>query len=230
MRFHVLATDYDGTIARHGVVDRATRDAMERVRTSGRKVVLVTGRELRDLERVFPEIELFDAIVAENGAVIHHPAKKQTRLLAEPPPETFAATLRERGVEPLSVGQVIVATWEPHETVVLETIHALGLELQVIFNKGAVMVLPSGINKAVGLRAALEDLRLSPHNAVAIGDAENDHAFLAVSECAVVVANALPALKERADHVTAGDHGEGVAELADAMVADDLTAIAGRLA
>ena len=31
-----------------------------------------------------------------------------------------------------------------HQEAVLESIHDLGLELQVIFNKGAVMVLPSG--------------------------------------------------------------------------------------
>ena len=58
------------------------------------------------------------------------------------------------------------------------TIRDLGLELQVIFNKGAVMVLPSGVNKAIGLAAALRDLGLSPHNVVGVGDAENDHAFL----------------------------------------------------
>ena len=117
---------------------------------------------------------------------------------------------------PLSVGRVIVATWEPHEKAVLETIRELGLELQVIFNKGAVMVLPSGVNKASGLDAALAELGLSPHNAVGVGDAENDHAFLARCECAVAVANALAALKERADLVTAGEHGAGVAELIDA--------------
>ena len=38
--------------------------------------------------------------------------------------------------------------------VVLATIRDLGLELHVIFNRDAVMVLPSGINKGTGLRAA----------------------------------------------------------------------------
>jgi hydroxymethylpyrimidine pyrophosphatase-like HAD family hydrolase len=233
MRFFVLATDYDGTIAHHGILDDATRDALTLVRKSGRKLVLVTGREMGDLERVFAEmqmsLDLFDSVVAENGAVVYQPASKTTRLVAEPPPPTFAATLRARGVSPLSEGQVIVATWQPHETVVLETIRDLGLELQVIFNKGAVMVLPSGINKAVGLRAALDDMGLSSHNAVGVGDAENDHAFLSQCECAVAVANALPALKERADFVTSSDHGKGVQELAALLVGSDLSAIAGRL-
>src|SRR6187200_2403177 len=121
MRFHVLATDYDGTIAHHGVVDGATKEALARARASGRKLVLVTGRELADLQKTFADFELFDAIVAENGALIYQPAKRTTRLVAEKPPEAFAQRLRERGVAPLSVGEVIVATWQPHEGVVLET-------------------------------------------------------------------------------------------------------------
>ena len=92
----------------------------------------------------------------------------------------------------------------------LETIRDLGLELQVIFNKGAVMVLPSGINKASALYAALTQLGLSPHNVVGIGDAENDHAFMQLCECVVAVSNALPMVQERADYVTAADHGAGV--------------------
>jgi hypothetical protein len=129
-------------------------------------------------------------------------------------------------VAPLSVGQVIVATWEPHETTVLATIRDLGLELEVIFNKGAVMVLPTGVNKASGLLAALNELGLSPHNVVSIGDAENDHAFLRISECAVAVDNALPSLKARVDWVTARDHGAGVKELIKRLLADDLRSLA----
>src|SRR5437870_1981055 len=106
MRFHVLATDYDGTVAHHGAVDDATRAALGRVRASGRKVVLVTGRELTDLVRVFPELDAFDVVVAENGAVVHHPTQRQTRLLGEPPPEALVTALRARGVSPLSIGQV----------------------------------------------------------------------------------------------------------------------------
>jgi HAD superfamily hydrolase (TIGR01484 family) len=233
MRFLVLATDYDGTLAHHGAVDDATREALQKVRASGRKVVLVTGREIPDLEKTLAacgmQMDLFDSVVAENGALVYQPASKRTRLIGEPPPPAFTEALRARGVGPISVGQVIVATWEPHETTVIEVIRELGLELQVIFNKGAVMVLPSGVNKAVGLRAALDDLGLSPHNAVAVGDAENDHAFLSQCECAVAVANALPSLKERADLVTAGDHGNGVQELATLLVESDLASVGDRL-
>jgi hydroxymethylpyrimidine pyrophosphatase-like HAD family hydrolase len=223
MRFHALATDYDGTIAHNGKVDDATLAALERLRNSGRKLLLVSGRELPDLLKTFDRLDLFHLAVLENGATIYDPATKETRVLADPPPAKFAEALRARGVWPLSVGHVIVATFEPHDKTVFDTIREFGLELQVIFNKGAVMVLPSGVNKATGLTAALAELGLSPHNAVGVGDAENDHAFLKVCECSAAVANALPAVKDTADVVTRGKRGEGVAELIDEMIANDLS-------
>lgn len=229
MRYHALATDYDGTLAHDGRVDEPTVAALRRLRESGRRLILVTGRQLDDLQRVFPEIELFERVVAENGALLYCPESKEERVLADRPPDAFVQRLKAAGVAPISVGRVIVATWEPHETEVLAAIRDLGLESEVIFNKGAVMVLPAGVTKATGLAAALRELELSPHNVVAVGDAENDHHLLKFCECGVAVANAVPALKERADWVTAADHGAGVTELIGRLIASDLVDLAPRL-
>ncbi|PBB27831.1 MULTISPECIES: HAD-IIB family hydrolase [unclassified Mesorhizobium] len=221
MYFIALATDYDGTLAHDGIVSKTTLAALERFKKSGRKLVLVTGRELPDLKRVFPEIGLFDKVVAENGALIYTPASEEERVISPSPETEFVSRLKKQGVKPLSVGRSIVATWEPHQTTVLETIKKMGLELEIIFNKGAVMILPSGINKATGLAAALQDLRLSPHNVVGVGDAENDHAFLKACGCSVAVDNAIPAVKTTADLVTRGARGKGVEELADRLIKRD---------
>jgi hydroxymethylpyrimidine pyrophosphatase-like HAD family hydrolase len=229
MRFHGVAFDYDGTLAKDGRVPPEVVAALARLKESGRRLLLVTGRQIDDLRRVFPETDRFDRVVAENGALLYDPATQQSVVLAEAPPLAFDEQLARRGVRPVSRGHVIVATWRPHETAVLETIQEMGLELQVIFNKDAVMVLPSGVNKATGLAYALAELRLSPHNAVGVGDAENDHAFLGLCECAVAVANALPSLKARADWVTEGDHGRGILELVDALVGSDLADHVARL-
>jgi HAD superfamily hydrolase (TIGR01484 family) len=230
MRYLALCCDYDGTLAHHGRVDQPTLAGLEKLLASGRRLVMVTGRELPDLQATFPRLDLFERVVAENGALIYRPATREEKPLAERPPEKFVERLARRGVAPVSAGRVIIATWQPHEHAVLETIHELGLELQVIFNKGAVMVLPAGVNKATGLAAALEEMGLSPHNAVGVGDAENDHAFLGLCECSAAVANALPPLKETADLTTRADHGAGVAELIDELVATDLAGREPRLA
>lgn len=222
MKYLALACDYDGTVADHGRVAAPTLAAFERLLASGRHLILVTGRELDDLLANFPHAELCEWIVAENGCVLYRPATQERQALCELPPRQFVAALRRRGVAPLAVGEVIVSTRVPHEGAVLEVIRELGLELQLIFNKGAVMVLPAGKNKASGLAAAIEMAGLSPHNVVGVGDAENDHAFLDLCGCAVAVANALPMVQQKADFVTGGAAGAGVAELIDELVGDDL--------
>ena len=230
MNIVCLATDYGGTLADEGVVDEPTVEALHDFKRSGRTLILVTGRELPDLARYFSRLDLFDRVVAENGALILNPATREERPLAPEPPEDFIERLRSKNVHPLSVGRSIVATWEPNEAAVLETIRELGLELQIVFNKGAVMVLPVGVNKASGLKAALDELHLSSHNDVAVGDAENDHAFMQASGHAVAVANALRSIKDEADLVTKGARGAGVAALIRAIIERDADAFgsAGR--
>jgi hydroxymethylpyrimidine pyrophosphatase-like HAD family hydrolase len=218
MQYLALATDYDGTLAEEGKVRPEVLAALERLRDSGRKLVLVTGRQLEELMATFPFIDVFDRVVAENGALLYTPTPPAERLLAKPPPPELAAALRVRGVEPIACGRVIVATWQPHEQTVLTVIREQGLELEVIFNKGAVMVLPSGINKATGLTAALAELGIDPQRTVGVGDAENDHSLLEACGYAVAVANAVPALKRRADLVTAGARGQGIIELCDRLL------------
>ena len=228
MHFILLATDYDGTLAHDGVVNDATIAAIERLRNSGRRIVLVTGRHLPDLCKIFSKLELFDRVVVENGGLLYQPQTREEKLLCPPPNERFIALLRERNV-PFAVGRTIVATWQPHDAAVLAAIRDLGLDLQVIFNKGSVMILPSGVNKGTGLKAALDELGISYHNVVSVGDAENDLSFMRASACSVAVANALPSLKEHADVVMDKPRGEGVTALIDELLADDLSKFDGKL-
>lgn len=221
MYFLALASDYDETLAHGGIVDASVREALARLKDSGRRLFLVTGRRLPDLESVFGDLSIFDRVVAENGALLFDPATREERLLGEPPPALFIERLKERGLESLAIGRSIVATVEPEEKAVLEEIHDLGLEMQIIFNKGSVMVLPSGVNKATGLLAALADAGLSPHNVVAVGDAENDHALLHAAGCGAAVANALPMLRESADVALEEGCGAGVKELIERLLRDE---------
>ncbi len=137
-------------------VDDSTVEALERAAQSGRTLLLVTGRELDDVERVAPRLDVFERVVAENGGLLYGgPAYRDSVPLADPPPERLVSWLRERDVAPLGVGAVMVATRQPHDVTVLEAIRELGLEQQLIYNKGAVMVLPPGVNKASGLGKAV---------------------------------------------------------------------------
>jgi hydroxymethylpyrimidine pyrophosphatase-like HAD family hydrolase len=225
MRYRALATDYDGTIAHDGRVDDATVAALRRLRPTGRQLILVTGRELTDLFNTFAHIDMFDRVVAENGAVLYDPVAKAVEVLAPSPPAPLVERLTAEGV-PLSVGHSVVATVEPHEHAVLAAIRDFGLEWHVIFNKGSVMALPAEVTKATGLAPALAALGLSHEETIAVGDAENDQVFLRRCGLAVAVANALPTVKQLADVVTEGARGAGVAELIARWLDGDLDAIA----
>lgn len=233
MRYLALATDYDGTLAKDGQVDQPTLAALQRWRDSGRQLILISGRQLESLLAVFPPIELFDLLVVENGAVLYDPATKTETVLATPPPLEFVEQLRSQiqqaqlaagttgefsqlikaQSELVSSGRAIVATWQPYGATATALIQTMGLPLQVILNKDAVMILPAGIDKAIGLKASAEVLNLDLAQIVGVGDAENDITFLALCGFAAAVANALPEVKQQVDWVASTDRGVGVVEL-----------------
>jgi hydroxymethylpyrimidine pyrophosphatase-like HAD family hydrolase len=222
MRFMAIATDYDNTLASGGTVAPDTWDALERLRASGRQLLLVTGRELDDLRAVCGRLDIFDRVVAENGGVLFDPATGDRRLLAPAPPAAFVDALRARAVSGFSVSQTLIATLKPNDRVALDLIRELGLELHIVFNGDAVMICAPGVTKGSGLFAALDELQLSAMNVVGVGDAENDHHLLRACGCAVAVGNALASLKQTADLVLEKPDGAGIVELVDALLADDL--------
>jgi hydroxymethylpyrimidine pyrophosphatase-like HAD family hydrolase len=230
MIVHVLACDFDGTIAERGRVSVATATALSRVRASGRKLILVTGRMLPDLRTVYPGVDArFDAVVAENGAVLYFTGRREVRVLGARPEPALVDALQRRRV-PFELGSSIVATDAPFAESVLAAIREAGVERSLVFNKGSLMLLPGGVSKGTGLEAALQAFGLSAHNTVGIGDAENDHAFLALCEFAIAVADAVPALQERADLVTPEPGPRGAVWFIEQHLLDDASALAPRIA
>lgn len=242
MTYLALATDYDGTLATDGQVDDRTLAALQKWRDSGRKLILITGRQLDDLLKIATCLDLFDWVVAENGAMLYQPTTKLEKLLAEPPSAEFIQQLNDRihkasqtknqttsqefahiqsDYPVVGVGRIIVATWEPYNVEALALIQEMKLNLQVILNKGAVMILPTGIDKEAGLIAAANELGISLDAIVGVGDAENDLVFLDICGYSVAVANALPTVKDRVDLVTTNSRGAGVTELIDSIINSD---------
>jgi hydroxymethylpyrimidine pyrophosphatase-like HAD family hydrolase len=210
VKFLVLALDFDGTIAQNDVLDPDVRKAIAELRAQDIVVVLVTGRILEDLLRVVGDLHFVDAVVAENGAVIEFPDSGYSAVLGQPPPPSLLTELRQQGI-PCTVGRSIVEADTREAPRILAVLQRLELPLVLVFNRGRVMVLPQAISKATGLREALAILRLSEHNAVAIGDAENDHELLRACEVGVAVAWGSEALKASADYVLPGDGPPAVA-------------------
>lgn len=211
MKFSALALDYDGTIAVDGVFDPLVREAVGEARRRGIVVVLATGRRLSDLHRVAGDLTCFDVVVGENGAVVEFPASGRHLRLGHVPSRVFLDELQRRRI-PVAIGESVVeadATWaEP----ILEVIRSLEQPLILAFNRGRLMVLPQAVGKSTGLRHALQSLRVSIHNTVGIGDAENDHDLLDACEVGVAVAWGSGALRAVADEVIPGTGPHAVAD------------------
>ena len=177
MKPRVLALDFDGTIAVNDTIDVDVAAAIQEARRAGLLAVLVTGRSLTDLDALFRGPPPFDAIVAENGAVLRLPNLPSPIALSREPDPRFLAALRRRGI-PYQRGQSVVEAGADVAPQVVDIIRGLGLPLAITFNLSRLMVLPHGVSKASGLQEALWRLRASVHNAIAVGNAENDHELL----------------------------------------------------
>lgn len=210
MKLRVLALDYDGTIATDGLLHADVRSAIGDVRARGVVVVLATGRILSELRVLVGDIDAFDAVVAENGAVLALPRSGRTIVLSAPPHEGLLGLLRLRGMQPRP-GSCVVELPASDAHAALEIVRALQLPLSLQFNRDRLMLLPQAVSKATGLREALRMMRLSAHNAVAVGDAENDHELLHACEAGYAVAWGSPALQAAADALVVGDGPAAIA-------------------
>lgn len=210
MKLAAIAVDYDGTIAVDGVFNPQVREAISAARQRGIVVALVTGRRLADLRTVAGDLTCFDVVVAENGGVLDFPASGRHVVLSHPPNPMFIAGVERRGIS-VGVGETVVETDAASACTALDVLRQLELPLILAFNRGRLMVLPQAVAKSTGLRQALTALRISVHNTIGIGDAENDHDLLDACEVGVAVSWGSPALRVVADEVIEGTGPPAVA-------------------
>jgi hypothetical protein len=210
MFFKALACDYDGTLASEDRIGPAARAALERARQAGTRLVLVTGRTFFELSRVCDCLDLFDAVVAENGAVLYYPGPAMIRDQGPPVPARLLAELDRRGTY-YQVGRVIVGTARADEGTVRDALAAAGVTRDLAYNRAALMLLPAGVSKGSGVEQALRFLCLSPHDVLALGDAENDLPLFEACGFSACPGNSLPVVRERVDWVLPGAHGDGIA-------------------
>ena len=211
MKLSVIALDYDGTVTRDDRLDTPMREAIAEARRRGVAIMIVTGRRLDDLRRVAGALQFVDSVVAENGALVHFPDGGLTTTLAPPIPPAFLTRLQQEGIT-FEAGQCLIEADASAAPRMLDVIRQLELPIVLVFNRSRVMAMPQGISKATGLRAALEALRKSPRNAVAVGDAENDHELLRFAEVGAAVEWGSPSLRAAADIVISGTGPLAVAD------------------
>lgn len=209
----VMAFDFDGTLARDGVVPYELVNALERCRASGHALFLVTGRRFETIT-LGQLRKLFTGIVWENGAVLEHTGTGEIYLPFGQLNKRLLKALDEHQI-PLERGLAIAATSAPHAQAVWQVLTIQGGGALVEHNKGAVMLVPPGAAKGAGLDRLLTICGFSSRNLAAFGDAENDVSMLELAEVAVAVRDAVPAILELADVVAESPGPAGVLEVLD---------------
>ena len=230
LHFVALASDLDGTLTHDpaGRVDAATWELLRQLKTSGFTIILVTGRSLETFAAGGPFSELCEAIVAENGAIVYFPRRDAVIFPFGRLPPELLQRLMSADI-PLERGMAILSTRVPHDAVILQQLREVGGGATVEYNRGAVMVLPLGATKGTGLKYALNELGLSPHNVVACGDAENDRSLFEAAECAAAVGSAPAGIQGLADIVLPYSDAASVQALVRRLLAGRLPGFRSRL-
>ena len=228
----ILASDYDGTLAEHGVLSGETAAALKEFRKAGGILILVTGRDMQDIAGegrppMTPYLGLFDCIVAENGAILWDPVTGTEERTARPIPVAWRDALCQRFPN-MFAGHEILSIPTAYEGQVRAFLKEQGIGLQCERNVGSLMLTMPGVDKASGLRAAARRLHLDLADVVGVGDGENDAALLSAVGTSVAVANAHPDVKRIADYVTAGQVGAGIRELLALMLEGKLMQLRGK--
>jgi hydroxymethylpyrimidine pyrophosphatase-like HAD family hydrolase len=211
MKLAVVALDYDGTITdADGTLNGDVRAAIQELRSRGIAVLIVTGRRLEHLREDVGDLRIVDAVVAENGALIAFPSSGRTLSLGHPPPQVLLDELKRLQVV-FQTGECVIELEAAHGPAALDAIRRLELPLVLEFNRDRLMLLPQSVSKGIGLSEALTALRLSVHNTVAIGNAENDHEMLAIAEIGAAVQWGSVVLQRAADEIVEGTGASAVA-------------------
>jgi hydroxymethylpyrimidine pyrophosphatase-like HAD family hydrolase len=209
-----FVTDFDRTLQRPGGrPTQAARGALRTARALGLRTILVSGREYVELGRLARGFGRWDALVAEDGAVVEAPRGS--------PPKVFgrraAVEIRRRLTHHPKLqgdwGEVVYSLARGHRRRLVRMLS--GLPVHVTANVDRLMVVPAGVNKLTGVRVALRQLGLGNRPYAAIGDAENDVEMLKGAALSGTVGNGRPEVRRVADYIAVNRFDRGVREFAE---------------
>lgn len=212
-----IVSDLDRTLTGQDLrIDESVLDRIRALRGRGFSVVIATGRRFDEVDALRLAREV-DGIVAENGALVCLPE----RGLIEIAYPRFAA--RARGAlgelaERFTWGRAIGSGPRDLALVAGERLARSAVAHSFAFNVGEVMLLPPGIDKAVGAARCLDRLGLRAEDAWAIGDGENDAALLEWAHLGAAPANASREAVAAADVLLLASYGRAFLELTEPLL------------
>jgi phosphoglycolate phosphatase (TIGR01487 family) len=209
-----LITDFDRTLTdRPGMAEEKVINELKSIR---KPLILSTGRPRKYIMTFFKKYPVWDAIVAENGAVVY--LKQDKRLITCSNQFVSEAMFRVRkaGIK-ARLGDVIISVNVKDRKRLTEALKPLKKYFRFIYNVDEIMVLPKNVDKATGTKIALDSLKIAPEKTIIVGDAENDIELFKIPGFRVAVANAHIKLKMTADQVTKNPSSKGLIEVIEQL-------------
>jgi len=213
-----FVVDIDGTLTeKNGTIGLEASTALRELKASGHEVILASGRGPWDTFALAMFLGLTKAVVAENGGVIVK-SPKEVQLLAEQAKSLEALELLRPKIPTLKIKNVFPRLTE----VVLERTFDIEVGRDILRKNGISIVLNDSLygyhlnhvdtNKGSALRVVAADLSLELNEVVAIGDSDLDISMFKTCGYSIALANATPATKAAANHVTTRSMAEGLLE------------------
>jgi phosphoglycolate phosphatase len=219
--FRVVVTDVDGTLTdRSRRLDPVAVSAVRRLEDSGVPVILATGNVLPISLALHRSLGLTGPIVAENGGLLWMGEKmgpSRVERLADPrvARAAFRALLRAG----LPVRRLFTDRWREAEVALEPTVSVARIrralrdrEVQVESTGFAVHLMEAGAGKRPAVERALRRLGLTLHDAVVLGDGDNDVAMLRASGFGVSFPSASRRARTAARYVTRASYARGFVE------------------
>lgn len=214
-----IVADYDRTTTNPDLTP--SRKAFEAIHKAKEKMnmffILASGRPLNFFMKYREIVDVCDAIVAENGAIVFLPKSNEKKVFGCEAASVVKELIKRLNI-PAEFFEVIVSISRDYDEVVTEALKNVNLPITVEYNVDSIMVMPMGISKLNGVLEALKVLGEAEGNFMAFGDGENDVIIMRRALIAVAVANALPQVKEVAHYVTSKPYGDGVAEFLESII------------
>ena len=216
----VVVCDVDGTLTfKDRKLDAEALEALRAVEANGIPVVLATGNVLPIAYALSYMIGTSGPIVAENGGLLYYRGEV-TELSRRGAVEDVARDIEDI----LGLERLFTDRWRLTEVAFPEkpgtfdavraqvALHSQGREVRVERTGFAVHLMQPTTEKFTGVKAALKAMGLTPGDALACGDSDNDTEMVALCRAGVALADAPAGLRAVATLVTKAVAGAGLKE------------------
>ena len=218
----VFAIDIDGTLTENGggMVHLAALAKLRYLEKMGYNVIYVTGRSSIEAYVLAVFGGTTRIAIGENGGAITT-APQEHRLLASKEKCMQGYQMLKKSINGVKIKPafprmsevVLLRTFDLKEG--QKILDECGLPLYLSDSKYAFHINEKGINKASGLKEALNMLKTNPKEVVAIGDSETDVPLYDICGFSIALDHAEESVKAKADHVVGGREGTGLIEAID---------------